>query len=552
MYAHKSAAGIRMMSLWALKHVVLAAPKELRVRCVNQLGPEWLMQIISGNDVEGMPNNGVAQNSNRHLQPHSGMETSNAAGERVDILNAVDEPVDISMSNESSSANDQKDVKVNEGEAMHNHEYSRLPYNIEQMNKLSDHTNRGMLQLRQRWYSNFKSMASHEHATLQAIRLGEEDPKIVALKENLRIQEQVLDIIRNLITENGAFEMIDFLLGTLGPSRLFDVLRKKLSSASIWSSAGSSSTVNSNAPPPAFSTNDGSRNGVSNYSTNTSKHDYSQHMNRKHHHIADNILDVPLLAGLKSNNILPQENHSSPNQNRSEPSRQQQIEQQQQNQILRHQSPEILIPTIFILVHIAAGTPRHRSLLISQQNLLRSVLPLFSHPDRRIRVACVWLVNNLTWIDDAADTPAARVRALELRNLGYEDRLLAAISDPDLDVRERAKTALEQSGKLLGATQTSTSGGDFRLAKPSNVSASIAASTSGVQASPTPPLNIPPTSHPPLTSGPSLTGTTFGPSPASGSPGINSRRGTAPRGGGNSSGNAGGNGSGNSRPTFGR
>jgi hypothetical protein len=66
----------------------------------------------------------------------------------------------------------------------------------------------------------------------------------------------------------------------------------------------------------------------------------------------------------------------------------------------------------------------------------------FHHSHRDVRTNCVWVVINLTFEDDASDQEGCRDRALKLRSVGVLDRLASLEQDPDLDVRERTKTAL--------------------------------------------------------------------------------------------------------------
>ncbi|KAI8630876.1 armadillo repeat protein [Xylariaceae sp. FL1651] len=106
---------------------------------------------------------------------------------------------------------------------------------------------------------------------------------------------------------------------------------------------------------------------------------------------------------------------------------------------------KIIEAVIYILVHIAASIPRHRQLVIAQTDLLRQLAKLFTSQDREVRVALCHLINNLTWQDDMSDASACSQRATELRNLGFLKKLEAlGQTDDELDVRERAKSALWQ------------------------------------------------------------------------------------------------------------
>lgn len=106
---------------------------------------------------------------------------------------------------------------------------------------------------------------------------------------------------------------------------------------------------------------------------------------------------------------------------------------------------KIIESVIYILVHIAASIPRHRQLVVSQTELLKQLAKLFNNQDREVRVALCHLINNLTWQDNASDGPGCSQRAQELKNLGFLSKLEALKEgDEELDVRERAKSALWQ------------------------------------------------------------------------------------------------------------
>ena len=112
----------------------------------------------------------------------------------------------------------------------------------------------------------------------------------------------------------------------------------------------------------------------------------------------------------------------------------------------------ILLCCLHILNHISAASSRHRQLLIAQKALLRALVPHYSHTEPGIRVACVWVVINLTWIEGQSDRADAVRRAQELRAMGIEDKVRVLTADPELDVRERTKTALLQINELLNDT----------------------------------------------------------------------------------------------------
>ncbi|KAI9893673.1 MAG: hypothetical protein M1814_005888 [Vezdaea aestivalis] len=107
---------------------------------------------------------------------------------------------------------------------------------------------------------------------------------------------------------------------------------------------------------------------------------------------------------------------------------------------------EIVLAVIATLVHIATGNSRQRQTLLSQTELFRLLLPFLDHYNKEIRISLIWIVINLTWVDNEADRPSARQRAVELRKFGFQAKLEKMEGDPDVDLRERIKTALFQLG----------------------------------------------------------------------------------------------------------
>lgn len=373
-HAHSADPRIRLISMWALKHLVLQADNEIKIQCLEELGTGWLINTVNGETRQvHMPGKGHLQNS-RPATPSIGMGTPNAAGEQVDLLNAVEEP-GMDIDNDSAGSGDEDDVMAD---------------------------SIGLLRNRS---ANSNSIAAKNKAKLRAIKDAETNPVVRAQKEDLRIQEQALDFIRNLImTDAGSSpgDMIDHVLQTFSRDRFFEILTAKLRPRS---NAPSSSTQHQ---PPAYQPPI-----TSSTSTSSSPNPETGASGASGGRSAGANTSAPSSAFA----------HLAP--------------------------PEILLATTFIIVHVANGKPAHRQLVIAQTALMQHLLALFAHPDRRIRVACVWLVNNLTWIEDTSDHANARLRAQELRGLGVEEKVRQCLNDGELDVRERAKTAGEQMAKLL-------------------------------------------------------------------------------------------------------
>lgn len=212
--------------------------------------------------------------------------------------------------------------------------------------------------------SRSKSMQQAE-IRLAILRDAETNPAKKARKDDIAVQEQGLDFIRNLIGGAGqggtaeTTEMIDFLFSTLGQDRVFEILASKLRSKVIHPS------------------------------------------NPRH------------AAAHSETRVIPPQS-------------------------------EIITAVGYILVHMAASEPRHRQLVIAQTELLKLLVPQFNHPNIEVRLALCWLVTNLTWMDDAHDGQACAQRANELKKLGFLTKLEMLEHDPELNVRERAKSALWQ------------------------------------------------------------------------------------------------------------
>jgi uncharacterized membrane protein YgcG len=334
---------LRFGSLWALKHLCLGLPQATKIQCLDELGVGWLVQVLNGE-----PSKPV-------------MATPNAAGEQVDLLNATDEPhMDVDEESSEEEDEDEEDEDT-------------MAESIPTMGRF------------QRPGSRYTS-ANNIRDRLQQIRTDEHDSRLSGERDDIRIQEQALDFIRNFISEEQSTgDMIDHILKSFGHSRFFDLLDAK-----IRPKTSSSSASSSQSPAPS-------------YWPNTTQRSFSTSTN-----------------------------------------------QQQQVNWSFYPAPELILATTFVLVHLANGRPAHRSLLISQTSLMQHLLPILSHPKREVRACCAWCLHNLLWLDDSSDQDATRERALLLRNLGFEEASRNMLNDTDLDVSQRAKTVVDRFTVLLG------------------------------------------------------------------------------------------------------
>ncbi|KAH0363721.1 ARM repeat-containing protein, partial [Aureobasidium melanogenum] len=330
--AKRSNSKLRQASLWALKHLVLNSPKDLKIECLEQLGTGWLVQAVNGTS---------------ELGTSVALGSINAAGEQVDLLNASSTPV-VDM-DWTEQEDDDADDDDEDGEVLMDHNGTR--YQSSGLRSTLDTT-------------NYKTH-------LRLLRKNEHDPGVQAKHDDMLVQEQALDFIRNLINGDDNVAMIEHLNSVLGADRLFEMLHNKLR-------------------PVVFRPNS------------------PLHSHR--------------------DTVYPSES-------------------QQSNTVW--QPPELINAALGVIIHVAGGSSKHRQQLIAQTPLLTAWLPHFSHADRRIRVASVWAIINLTWVDSAADREDAKARARTLASFGIDEKIRALAEDVDADTRERVKTAVRQIDELL-------------------------------------------------------------------------------------------------------
>ncbi|ORY08135.1 ARM repeat-containing protein [Basidiobolus meristosporus CBS 931.73] len=106
---------------------------------------------------------------------------------------------------------------------------------------------------------------------------------------------------------------------------------------------------------------------------------------------------------------------------------------------LNSKHEDIILQTLYTIVNVATGNERHKMALINSDTILKAISDYMTHSKASIRVATVWCIINLTWTEER-HSYAERVR--KLQTLGFETKLNSLVDDPDLDVRDRVKTAL--------------------------------------------------------------------------------------------------------------
>lgn len=338
MHAKRSSPKLRQVSLWGLKHLVLNAPQNIKHTCLEELGSGWLIQAINGE-------HGAQQTS------HSlGLGSSNAQGDQVDLLNSPHSPdMDIDAVETEEGEDDDEEGEVTYDQSGTAYQPSGIRTTLR---------------------------ATSYKSRLRMLHEREFNAVYRARQDDILIQEQALDFIRNLINGDDNMPMIDHLNNIIGASRIFDMLYNKLK-------------------PAAASATQMHGFGFAQQHRATSKSNFTS--------------AAPCW-----------------------------------------QPQELVRAALGVLIHLAAGSSKHRQQLVAQKQLLTAWLPHFGHQDRQVRVSCVWGVINLTWPETAADREDARRRAMELREIGIEERVRSLEKDPDLDVRERVKTAVRQIDDLLG------------------------------------------------------------------------------------------------------
>ncbi|ORY18006.1 armadillo-type protein [Clohesyomyces aquaticus] len=361
---------LRFGSLWALKHVILGLTSSMKIQCLEELGVGWLVQTLNGEPTK------------TSMPTPLGMGTPNAAGERVDILNAMDDPnMDV---DEDTSSEEDEDTMTDSIPSMRRHPRPGSRY----------------------------TSATNIRDRLQQIKSDEQDVRLSAERDDIRMQEQALDFIRNFINEDKASgEMIDHLLKCFGHSRFFEILDSKIRPKGSTPTSSSSSNNNNNNNP---SSQPAGGPGPSYWNPSPSRTAFGT-----------NIINPNISTANAIFNLSQPINWAS------------------------YPPSELLSAAMYILTHLANGRPQHRSLLISQTTLMSHVLPLIVHPHRLVRLPCSWFIINLTWIDDSSDYGASRERAMSLRQLGFEEGVRVLSRDADQDVRERGKTGIENFARLL-------------------------------------------------------------------------------------------------------
>lgn len=176
--ARSQNAKLRLNAVWALKHFVQGVDNEMKRQCLEELGQGWLVQLIC-DDKENDALGTSITNSDR------GLEYGEDTNEDVQ-MDQFEEQVDAAFGHACSRPSSGRSKSVQQAELR-----------------------------------------------IAALRDEETNPLKKARKDDVAVQEQGLDFIRNLIGGAGqggseTTDMIDFLFQSLGQDRVFEILISKL------------------------------------------------------------------------------------------------------------------------------------------------------------------------------------------------------------------------------------------------------------------------------------------------------------------------------------
>ncbi|KAK4698024.1 armadillo repeat-containing protein 8, partial [Lecanoromycetidae sp. Uapishka_2] len=198
-HAHSMNTNLRLNSVWALKHLVFDSSSDLKRTVLDELGPGWLKQIVN-NDVEGLypTSNKMGDREEGNATPIR-MSTPNAAGEQVDLLNAVEE--DSRESSQAVEEDGEEDLRMIDSIGALSREKQLASSFLQGNGRCPTSDNTGRIE---------------RHSSSQT------------LTDESAIQKQGLDLIRNLMSGPGAADMIDLVFRELGQDKLFEMLAAKL------------------------------------------------------------------------------------------------------------------------------------------------------------------------------------------------------------------------------------------------------------------------------------------------------------------------------------
>ncbi|EEQ90655.1 hypothetical protein RJZ56_003295 [Blastomyces dermatitidis] len=206
-HSHSSNTNLRLESIWALKHIAYNSTNDIKMKIVEELEPGWLKQVIC-HDPSDPPIRRKVDDVGGTLS--LGMGTPNSAGGRVDILNPMEGA---------------------EGETAPSHDGDH---------KMTDTV------MPPKPTGLDVSLIDHSRRRKLAVS-GDIDQTKQARRDDLQVQEQTLDLLRNLICGVGAPEMIDYLFQEVGQNDLFNILADKLRPKPLFNHGGRKDSASSSS-----------------------------------------------------------------------------------------------------------------------------------------------------------------------------------------------------------------------------------------------------------------------------------------------------------------
>lgn len=194
---------LKFSSLWALKHSVLEASVEQRKKTLQNLGVEWLADTIVGNT---QLTNATADKAVSGVT----LRSANAAGDKVDLLNPSGMDVD-----DVGMQSDDNDEELEEGEdedgELYFDEASQTHYHASSIR------------------STLHPATKTSSTALPSFDISSIDPTLQAQRDDVALQQQALDFLRNLLNGESCSEMVGHLFEQFGQDRLLTMLTEKLS-----------------------------------------------------------------------------------------------------------------------------------------------------------------------------------------------------------------------------------------------------------------------------------------------------------------------------------
>lgn len=188
-------ASLRLNALWALKHLILDAESGVKEKCLEELGMDWLVGVISG-DIRG---------------EELGEDEEMAESEGGDI------------EGEGAMEDSIGDLRRLGGERTNDEEYYDAP--------------------EERTRPKTRRLPPKAAAVMAQLERREPEELTMRRKQTVAMQEQGLDLIRNLICNKGRTEMMDLLFESMGKDRLFGVLEEKLRPKTVRRRTGGGTTL---------------------------------------------------------------------------------------------------------------------------------------------------------------------------------------------------------------------------------------------------------------------------------------------------------------------